>query len=280
MHFRAVARVRDSIATEGEVDSNDVQVIPARDETSSGRIGEFFEQSLSAANLNLVRVLVPWICDVLLSDRSIEAYGTDLVQFAQYLEKNDVSLQNATADHVRLYKASLLRSGARTGTVARKLSVLRGAYRVLADKGIVTWPTANAIASIKSPPVNKNSTPALSAEQARRTAQSDSRRVRFRAFETSLSYRRSLSRGAVCLRSADFELETWSLMGLITMSTSERNEGGNLGRSFSMPPYRFVSTWQRRKSNQRRLGLSFARSRTADRPSSIGRCIGALRFDW
>ena len=148
------------------MDSNDVQVIPARDETSSGRIGEFLEQSLSAANLNLVRVLAPWICDVLLSDRSIEAYGTDLVQFAQYLEKNDVSLQNATADHVRLYKASLLRSGARTGTVARKLSVLRGAYRVFADKGIVSWPTANAIASIKSPPVNKNSTPALSAEQA------------------------------------------------------------------------------------------------------------------
>ena len=148
------------------MNSNDVQVLPAGDETSDTKIGETLARNLSVANSKLVRVLVPWICDVLLSDRSIEAYGTDLVQFATYLEKNDVSLERVTADHVRVYKAVLLRSGARPGTVARKLSVLRGAYREFADKGIVSWPTANAISAIKSPPINKNSTPALSAEQA------------------------------------------------------------------------------------------------------------------
>ena len=148
------------------MNSNDVQVLPAGDETSDTKIGETLARNLSVANSKLVRVLVPWICDVLLSDRSIEAYGTDLVQFATYLEKNAVSLEQVTADHVRVYKAVLLRSGARPGTVARKLSVLRGAYREFADKGIVSWPTANAISAIKSPPINKNSTPALSAEQA------------------------------------------------------------------------------------------------------------------
>ena len=148
------------------MDSNEVVVLTSSDDASAGKIAEFFEQKLSAANFNLVRVLVPWICDVLLSDRSIEAYGTDLVQFATFLEKNGASLQQATVDHVRLYKASMLRSGARTGTVARKLSVLRGTYRAFAEKGLISWPTANAVSAIKSPPINKNSTPALSAEQA------------------------------------------------------------------------------------------------------------------
>lgn len=147
------------------MEANNVQVLQAEDD--EGAIGEYLSRNLPASNANLIQVLVPWICDVLLSDRSVEAYGTDLVQFASYLEKNGVSLQQATADHVRLYKATLLRSGARPGTVARKLSVLRGAYREFADKGIVGWPTANAISAIKSPPINKNSTPALSAEQVR-----------------------------------------------------------------------------------------------------------------
>ena len=91
--------------------ANDVQVLAAEDD--EGSISEFLSQNLPAVNTNLVQVLVPWICDVLLSDRSVEAYGTDLVQFAAYLEKNSVSLQQATADHVRLYKANLLRAGAR-----------------------------------------------------------------------------------------------------------------------------------------------------------------------
>lgn len=146
--------------------SNDVQVLPAEARSSEATREEFFSH-LSAVNQEALRALIPWICDVLLSDRSIEAYTTDLLQFANYLQDHCLALESAAADNVRLYKATLLRSGARPGTVARKLSVLRGAYRELADKGFVSWPTANAISAIKSPPVNKNSTPALSPEQAR-----------------------------------------------------------------------------------------------------------------
>jgi len=71
-----------------------------------------------------------------------------------------------TADHVRFYKAALLKSGMRPTTIARKLSVLRGVYRQFAIKGLVNWDTAHDIAAVKAPPVAKNSTPALTRQQA------------------------------------------------------------------------------------------------------------------
>ena len=71
-----------------------------------------------------------------------------------------------TSDHVKFYKAWLINSGVRPTSIARKLSVIRGAYRQFAEKGLVAWPDAQAIAAIKAPPVNKNSTPALTEQQA------------------------------------------------------------------------------------------------------------------
>ena len=51
-------------------------------------------------------------------------------------------------------------------TVARRLSVLRGTYKQLAAKGLVSWETAQDIAAIKAPGVQKNSTPSLTQRQA------------------------------------------------------------------------------------------------------------------
>jgi hypothetical protein len=48
-----------------------------------------------------------------------------------------------------------------SATVARRLSVLRGAYGQLAAKGLVPWETAQDIAAIKAAGVQKNSTPSL-----------------------------------------------------------------------------------------------------------------------
>ena len=124
-------------------------------------------QVFAAADEETARVLVPWVCDVLLSDRSIEAYGTDLTQYAKFLRKFGRTMLGASVDDVRVYKASLMRSGSRPSTVARKLSVLRGAYREFANKGLVSWNVANGIAAIRSPVVTKNTTPALSPDQVR-----------------------------------------------------------------------------------------------------------------
>jgi site-specific recombinase XerD len=51
-------------------------------------------------------------------------------------------------------------------TVARRLSVLRGTYSQLAAKGLIPWETAQDIAAISAPQVQKNATPALTQKQA------------------------------------------------------------------------------------------------------------------
>ncbi len=53
-----------------------------------------------------------------------------------------------------------------SATVARRLSVLRGAYEQLAAKGLISWETAQDIAAIKAAGVQKNSTPSLTQRQA------------------------------------------------------------------------------------------------------------------
>ena len=50
--------------------------------------------------------------------------------------------------------------------MARRLSVLRGTYKQLAAKGLVSWETAQDIAAVKAPGVQKNSTPSLTQRQA------------------------------------------------------------------------------------------------------------------
>ena len=50
--------------------------------------------------------------------------------------------------------------------MARRLSVLRGAYKQLAAKGLISWETAQDIAAVKAPGVQKNSTPSLTQKQA------------------------------------------------------------------------------------------------------------------
>jgi integrase len=50
--------------------------------------------------------------------------------------------------------------------VARRLSVLRGTYHQLAGKGLIAWETAQDIAAVKAPGVQKNSTPSLTQRQA------------------------------------------------------------------------------------------------------------------
>ena len=54
----------------------------------------------------------------------------------------------------------------KSATVARRLSVLRGTYQQLAAKGLIAWETAQVIAAVKAPGVQKNSTPSLTERQA------------------------------------------------------------------------------------------------------------------
>ena len=102
----------------------------------------------------------------MLSNHSVKAYGRDLMDFLRHMQAQGVIPLEVTADHVKLYKRALLEAGRTSATVARRLSVIRGAYKELAAKGLVPWETAQDIGAVKAPGVQKNSTPSLTQRQA------------------------------------------------------------------------------------------------------------------
>src|SRR5208337_658872 len=124
------------------------------------------EAAGSDAPTGAAGALVPWICDALLSNHSVKAYGRDLTDFLRHMQAQGIAPLEVTADHVKLYKRALLEAGLASATVARRLSVLRGAYEQLAAKRLVSWETAQDIAAVKAPGVQKNATPSLTQRQA------------------------------------------------------------------------------------------------------------------
>jgi integrase/recombinase XerD len=135
------------------------------------KVSEFLARVIPAAEANASApdarsALIPWVCDALLSEHSIVGYGRDLAHFVRHMRELGVEPLSVTADHVRVYKAALMKAGMRPTTIARRMSVLRGAYRQFAIKGLIPWEVAQDIAAIRSPQVTKNSTPALTSKQA------------------------------------------------------------------------------------------------------------------
>ncbi len=139
------------------------------DSPAADRVEAFLARALEATGGDApttAGALVPWICDALLSNHSVKAYGRDLMDFLRHMQARGVTPLEVTADHVKLYKRALLEAGRTSATVARRLSVLRGTYHQLAAKGLVSWETAQDIAAVKAPAVQKNSTPSLTQKQA------------------------------------------------------------------------------------------------------------------
>jgi integrase/recombinase XerD len=138
------------------------------DAPAADKVAAFLAHALEASDgaASVAGALVPWICDALLSNHSVKAYGRDFMDFVRHMQAQGVAPLHVTADHVKLYKRALLEAGMATATVARRLSVLRGAYEQLAAKGLISWEIAQDIAAIKAVGVQKNSTPSLTQRQA------------------------------------------------------------------------------------------------------------------
>src|SRR3954471_17198595 len=162
-------------ASEAEATAARPPLVPERsdflegDAPAAARVEAFLANALAATGGDApttAGALVPWVCDALLSNHSVKAYGRDLVDFVRHMQAQGVDPLHVTADHVKLYKRALLEAGMKATTVARRLSVLRGAYQQFAAKGLVAWEVAQDIAAVKAPPVQKNSTPSLTQKQA------------------------------------------------------------------------------------------------------------------
>ena len=148
-------------------------LLPERTEFLDGespapaKVEAFLAQAFAASGSDgPARALVPWICDALLSNHSVKAYGRDLMDFLRHMQAQGVTPLEVTADHVKLYKRALLEAGLKSATVARRLSVIRGTFKELAAKGLIAWETAQDIGAVKAAAVQKNSTPSLTQRQA------------------------------------------------------------------------------------------------------------------
>jgi site-specific recombinase XerD len=139
------------------------------DAPAADKVGNFLTRALVATGNDadqITAALVPWICDSLLSNHSVKAYGRDFVDFVRHMDAQGVTPLRVTADHVKIYKRALLNAGMTSATVARRLSVLRGTYEQFAAKKLITWEIAQDIAAIKAPGVQKNATPSLTQREA------------------------------------------------------------------------------------------------------------------
>src|SRR3954449_1435308 len=139
------------------------------DAPAADKVQAFLAQALAATGTDApatAGALVPWICDALLSNHSVKAYGRDLMDFLRHMQAQGVTPLEVTADHVKFYKRALVEAGRTSATVARRLSVIRGTYKQLAAKGLVSWETAQDIAAVKAAGVQKNATPSLTQKQA------------------------------------------------------------------------------------------------------------------
>jgi hypothetical protein len=75
------------------------------DAPAVSKVADFLVRALPATTSGPVptaEALVPWICDALLSNHSIKAYGRDLVDFVRLLQAHSVEPLQVTADHQAL----------------------------------------------------------------------------------------------------------------------------------------------------------------------------------
>src|SRR5437763_14298263 len=109
-----------------------VPLVPERsdfledDAPTANKVEAFLAQALAATGTDApttAGALVPWICDALLSNHSVKAYGRDLMDFVRHMQAQGVDPLHVTAGHVKFYKRALLEAGRTPATVARGLSV-------------------------------------------------------------------------------------------------------------------------------------------------------------
>src|ERR1700733_3935779 len=83
------------------------------DAPAADKVEAFLTRALAATGdgSDTAQALVPWICDALLSNHSVKAYGRDFMHFVRHMQAQGLAPLDVTADHVKLYKRALLEAG-------------------------------------------------------------------------------------------------------------------------------------------------------------------------
>jgi tyrosine recombinase XerC len=85
------------------------------------------------------------------SPRTVAAYSSDLAQFSDWLERQNLALATLTYRNLRGYLGELDRARYSRRTIARKLSSVRSLFAFLVDRGIVAGSPADVVATPKLP---------------------------------------------------------------------------------------------------------------------------------
>lgn len=85
------------------------------------------------------------------SPRTIAAYSSDLAQFSDWLERQNLALASLTYRNLRGYLGELDRARYSRRTIARKLSSVRSLFAFLVERGIVAGSPADVVATPKLP---------------------------------------------------------------------------------------------------------------------------------
>ena len=68
------------------------------DSPAAAKVEAFLAQAFAATgSASPAQALVPWICDALLSNHSVKAYGRDLVDFLRHMQAQGVTPLEVTA---------------------------------------------------------------------------------------------------------------------------------------------------------------------------------------
>ena len=86
------------------------------------------------------------------SEDTINSYEEDLVEFFEFLDREDINVLKLTYDDIRFYLMELDEKKNKASTVSRKLSSLRGFYKYLINN---EYMNNNPFALIKSPKKEK-----------------------------------------------------------------------------------------------------------------------------
>src|SRR3954454_7992420 len=97
---------------EAELVPHRIPLVPERsdflegDVPAASKVEAFLAQALAATGTDApttAGALVPWICDALLSNHSVKAYGRDLLDFVRHMQAQGVDPLHVRADHVKFY---------------------------------------------------------------------------------------------------------------------------------------------------------------------------------
>jgi hypothetical protein len=79
------------------------------DAPAADKVQAFLARALEATGSDApttAAALVPWICDALLSNHSVKAYGRDFMDFVRHMQAQRITPLEVTADQVKMYGSS------------------------------------------------------------------------------------------------------------------------------------------------------------------------------